>query len=296
MKTAQNLRFTAALAALAMAATGCQRQGTPAGADANPPPAVTVAASDFSGLAPAQIRYTAVPDGFAAAYQQGGRAFDLNIDPNGRINRVSETVRYRPYGATAANVALAAAASPAENLIEAVIAANRANQQQALGDLDRAIGRLRTVVPATAVTPLADVLASAKAADAANDSFGLGIAAASLYRKLQEAQDLRGAPVPLGVALLDHAGFTSELLLTMPTPDWSAAGGVARDAAAQLAAIRPSLGDANLAAMTGSIVGRLQAGVAAHNVVATRSASQELLAMVDLLEQYYDGAYKVRGV
>jgi hypothetical protein len=285
------------LAVLALALAGCQPQNAAdaSGSAVNPPSAVRIAAAEFSGTRPGQIQFASAAGGFAATYRQAGRRFTLTLDPAGKIMQVAETVRYRPYDPTPANLGLAAAASPAENLVEAVIARDRPAQQRALGDLDRALQQLRANVPAPTRTRLSEVLASARAADQAGDRFGVGIAAVSLYRRLEEAQDWRGAPVPLGVALLDHAGFTTDLLLTQPQPDWTAAAATARDASAQLAAIRPSLADANLAAVTGGIVARLQAGVGARDVAGTRSAAQELLAVVDLLEQYYDGAYKVRG-
>lgn len=290
-------RVAASLAVLTLALAGCQVRNAAniSAAEVDPPSPVRIAAAEFSGARPGQIRFAGAGDGFAATYQQAGRRFTLILDPAGNIMQVDETLRYRPYNATRANLGLATAASPAENLVEAAIAGDRAAQQRALADLDRALPPLAGRIPPATFTRLSEVLASAKDADQAGDRFGVGIAAANLYRRLEEAQDWRGAPVPLGVALLDHAGFMTELLLTQPQPDWAAAAATARDASAQFAAIRPSLADANLAAVTAGIVERLRAGVAARDVAETRSAAQQLLAVVDLLEQYYDGAYKARG-
>lgn len=207
--------------------------------------------------------------------------------PSGETVQGSRNTSAASPAANPANQALDAAASPAENLVEAVLAKDNAAGDKAYADLQQAMGKLGPAQLGKNAMAIQELSQSLNAGWQANDRPAAAMAAVSLYARLQQAKDWTGAAVPLEVSMLDHAGFKTELLAAKTPADWAELGVAAAAAQRDLAALGASLQDANLKTVAGGIVGQLAAGVKTRDIERVKLAARDLLAVVDLLEQQY---------
>lgn len=286
----RNRNLSLMMAVGLMALSGCQKATNDQQSPTNQ--AALDQAMAFSGLPADKIRLSSASDGLKASYEINGVRFELSYDSSGQIAKVTETSSYAFPREDVRNAALTAAASPAENLVEAVIANDTAAVATAMQELQTSVSQLQSKLEPARFAPLQQVFGSIDAAYKADDLPGVGIAAVDLYRKLQEAKNWDGAPVPLSVSLLDHAGFKAELLASADAPAWSALTAVGQDAANQMDLAASSLSDANLSTVVQGIVTRLRAAIAAQDVDQTKASARQLLAAVDLLEGAYLKAWQ----
>lgn len=173
-------------------------------------------------------------------------------------------------------------ASDSEDLMDAAILADANKEQAALDTLKSDWASLSAEQQNQWNAQVQKIEADIKA----GEHTAAGLAAAELYKGLVEAQDWSGKPVPKEVALLDYDGFRAEIIASASSPDWSALKSVATEAQTRLDGL--SIGDENLADVTGGIATTL--AYAADNQVQplAKSAAKQMLAVVDLLEGYYE--------
>ncbi len=203
------------------------------------------------------------------------------------------TVRVDPAPvASSANATVGAAASSAKQLVEAVVSGDVVAQQKALRNLDSRLQPPPTDMPPASAREIRDVLDSAKLAEQSGYSFGLGMAAVDMYRRLLDAEGSKRAPVPLAVSFLDHAGLKIELLLMQSTPDWISIRSTVRDAAVRFADVRKTLHEPELATTTSGAIIRLQAAATARDPDQTRRAVQELRGRIAAIERFYNATSK----
>lgn len=258
------------------------------------PVQVREAVKAFSGLPSSEITYRSVDGGYRGTYKQHGQHVAVEVGADGTLGKVRESVEYVPYAPSVRNRLLDAAASPAEDLLEAAIARDRAAVVAAAARVQGAAGALQDQIPQEFFTPIASLRDDIKRKVDAGDDYAAATGALELYGMLQLAHDTSETPVPVEVAMLDFAGFRAELMTSAPQPDWNGLTQAAAEARTQWQRLQAKLDDKNLAAVTAGIVQAYADGAKARNLAATNAAGQQLLAVVDLLEQHFDQAYKTR--
>ncbi|MFZ0132891.1 MAG: hypothetical protein WAK95_10140 [Desulfobacterales bacterium] len=109
------------------------------------------------------------------------------------------------------------------------------------------------------------------------------------YRLLVDSLDQNSLVVPVQVALLDYAGFMVTVLLhTGSSRDWPTLHDVAAEASRNWAAIKDRVTDKGLRdAVDTAMTGLVKAGID-KNVGIAAFAAQIDLALVDLLEGYFE--------
>lgn len=207
--------------------------------------------------------------------------------PAGDAAKTSATPSGGVVAGNPANQKLDDAASAAENLVEAVLANDKAAGDKAFADLQKAMGSLTAARLGKDAVIVGELDQAVNAGWRADDRPAAAMAAVSLYAKLQQAKDWTGAEVPLAVSMLDHAGFKSELLAAQGNVDWAELAKTADEARGNLTALEPLLQDGNLKQVAAGIVGHLSAGVKSQDLARVQSAARDLLAVVDLLEQQF---------
>jgi hypothetical protein len=208
-------------------------------------------------------------------------------NPSGDTQQGNQAAALSSAVTNPANQALDAAASPAENLIEAVLAKDSSAGDTAYAELQQAMSKLNSAQLGKNAAAINELFQSLNAGWQTSDRPAAAMAAVGLYARLQQAKDWTGAEVPLEVSMLDHAGFKSELLSAQSPIDWAALGATAGDAQRDLATIDKTLKDDNLKLVANGIVGHLVAGAKTKDIERVKGAARDLLAVVDLLEQQY---------
>ncbi|MCY7354042.1 MAG: hypothetical protein LH470_02980 [Lysobacter sp.] len=122
------------------------------------------------------------------------------------------------------------------------------------------------------------------------DFAGVAMNAVEAYGVLVQALRPERLTVPVEVARLDYAGFKLKVLMQQGTSDWPSARVVARNASMDWSAIRKRVRDPSLQdAMDVDIAGMRRATAAGNRDMARFSADVDL-ALVDLLETYFEGS------
>ncbi|MGE3692581.1 MAG: hypothetical protein AB7F98_14505 [Novosphingobium sp.] len=207
--------------------------------------------------------------------------------PAGNAEQTSAAKSGGAMAVSPSNQALDDAASAAENLIEAVLANDASAGDKAYSDLQTAMKGLTLEQLGKDSAIIGSLNQSVNDGWQADDRSAAAMAAVSLYSRLQQAKDWTGADVPMAVAMLDHAGFKSELLAAQDPINWAELTKTAEEARGSLATLEPMLDDANLKQVTAGIVEHLSVGVKDRDLQRVQSAARDLLAVVDLLEQQF---------
>lgn len=197
--------------------------------------------------------------------------------------------------ANTTNVAIDAAASPAENLIEAVLADDANAGDRAYAKLQAAMIKLTPIELGRNMAVINELNQSLNAGWQADDRQAAAIAAVSLYASLQKAKNWSGSDVPLQVLMLDHAGLKSQLLASSSPTDWAEISATANDAQRDLGVINKTLKDANLKQGINRIAQHLVTGAKETDLGRVRSAARDLRAAVDVLKQRYSSQNNVAG-
>jgi hypothetical protein len=262
-----------------------------------PPQVVTQAVQQFAtGAAPGDIAYVRATDGsFAATFLRAGKSFRLAISPSGAITTITETVSYAPHVDSAKNAALAAAASPCEDFVEAMLANDATGTRTALLKIEAALGALKGTIDDQALTSLDQVLTSANTSSGAGDTYDAAIAILNLYRRLQDLMDAAALVVPVQVGVLDHAGFKLSVLMTSAAPNWTEAIATAAEGGRVLGEVSSQINERNLATLAQSIVQSAQHAAERQDAAGLRLAASQILAVVDLLERDFEERFKTSG-
>jgi hypothetical protein len=195
-------------------------------------------------------------------------------------------------GVSGPNQVLLAAASPFEDLTEAALAHDARGMRQALkayGDQAAAVDKVLSV---PARREMASLLAAIRRAESQGDSQAVALNSVEAYRVLVESLDPNDLVVPIQVAKLDYAGFRLTVLLAASPPDWPAIQKTGEEATGQWHALEPRVGDKGLRdAVKTMLTGLRQATVTNNDEMAVFAARMDL-ALVDLLEGYFERVAK----
>lgn len=190
------------------------------------------------------------------------------------------------------NDILLAAASPFEDLTEYALAANTNGMKLALkAYADQAAG-VGEVLAAQARKDMDALIAIIKKAERQGDNETVALKSVEVYRILIGSLDVSGLAVPIQVSLLDYAGFKFKALLHAKSIDWLALKKVAEEAQQNWAAIQSRVADKGLHDAVDTTIAGIYKACTEKNAEMAAFAAQIDLALVDLLEGYFERSSK----
>jgi hypothetical protein len=192
----------------------------------------------------------------------------------------------------AKNEILLSASSPFEDLTEFAIAGDKHGIERAIRAYDAQAPKVEAELPAGKRDELRGLVADIRTAAQKGDYSTVALKSPDAYRILVEALDRGALKVPVEVSLLDYAGFKFLALLHAKPTDWQALGKVAEEAAKDWGSVRAKVADAGLRDTVDVAVGGMKKACATKNAEMALFAAQVDLALVDLLEGYFEKAGK----
>ena len=190
------------------------------------------------------------------------------------------------------NEVLLSAASPFEDLTESALAGNRKGMQAALKAYDEQAAKVSQVLSPKARHDLELLVAVIKKAEQRADSESIARNSVEAYRTLIESLDAGSLRVPLQVSLLDYAGFKLKVLLHAKSPDWPALRKTAKEAQQYWTAIKSRVTDKGLQDAVDTAIMGMNKAATVKNAEMAVFAAQVDLALVDLLEGYFEHLQK----
>lgn len=190
------------------------------------------------------------------------------------------------------NQVLLAATSPFEDLTESALANNPRGMQQALKAYGDQAAAVDQVLSPPARQEMASLIARIRQAEQKGDNQSVALNAVEAYRVLVESLDPNGLVVPIQVSRLDYSGFKLKVLLAATPPDWSAIQKTVEEVEGQWYALEPRVGDKALRDAVKTVIAGLNQATSASNLEMAVFAAQMDLAVVDLLEGYFERAAK----
>ena len=198
----------------------------------------------------------------------------------------------KPSAVSGPNQVLLAAASPFEDLTESALAKDTRSMRQALKAYNDQAAAVNKVLSGPARQEMAALLAAIRRAESKGDHHSVALNAVEAYRVLVESLDPNGLVVPIQVAELDYVGFRLKVLLAASPPDWPAIQKTSAKAAGHWHTLEPRVGDKGLCdAVKTMLTGLHQATVTTNAEMAVFAAQMDL-ALVDLLEGYFERTAK----
>ncbi|MGO8761400.1 MAG: hypothetical protein ACLQUS_05360, partial [Desulfobaccales bacterium] len=198
----------------------------------------------------------------------------------------------KPTDASGPNQVLLAAASPLEDLMEFALANDIPGMRQALKAYGDQAAAVDQVLAPPARREMAARLAAIRRAESKGDNQEVAVNAVEAYGVLVESLDPIGLVVPMQVARLDYSGFTLKVLLAATPPDWSAIQKTVEEAGGLWYELEPKVGDKALRDAVKTVLAGLHQATKAENAEMAVFAAQMDLALVDLLEGYFERAAK----
>ncbi|MFZ0243509.1 MAG: hypothetical protein WAL90_17860 [Desulfobacterales bacterium] len=200
---------------------------------------------------------------------------------------------FAAVSAASKNTILLSAASPFEDLTEYALAANWDGMNRALKAYFEQAVEVRKVLSAKAREDLAASIAAIEKSVGRRDNETVALKSVEAYRILIDALDKNLLVVPVQVALLDYAGFVSTVLSHFQSAtDWPALEKAAAEAARNWAAIRDRVADKGLRDAVDTAIAGLHKAAIDKNLAMAIFAAQIDLALVDLLEGYFEPVSK----
>ena len=196
----------------------------------------------------------------------------------------------KPAAVSGPNQVLLAAASPFEDLTESALAKDTRGMRQALKAYNDQAEGVNKVLSVPARQEMAALLAAIRRAESKGDHHAVALNAVEAYRVLVEALNPNGLVVPIQVAKLDYVGFRLKVLLAASPPDWPAIQKTGEAAAGHWHALEPRVGDQGLRDAVKTMLTGLHQATGANNAEMAVFAAQMDLALVDLLEGYFERA------
>ena len=121
---------------------------------------------------------------------------------------------------------------------------------------------------------------------------GVALNSVEAYRVLVESLDPNSLVVPAQVSKLDYVGFRLKVLLAASPPDWPAIQTTLEAAGRHWHALEPRVGDKGLRDAVKAVLAGLHQATSTKNAEMAVFAAQMDLALVDLLEGYFERAAK----
>jgi hypothetical protein len=198
----------------------------------------------------------------------------------------------KPTDGSGPNQVLLAAASPLEDLTEFALANDIPGMRQALKAYGDQAAAVDQVLAPPARREMAARLAAIRRAESKGDNQEVAMNAVEAYGVLVESLDPIGLVVPMQVARLDYSGFKLKVLLAATPLDWPAMQKTVEEAGGLWYALEPRVGDKALRDAVKAVLAGLQQATRAENAEMAAFAAQMDLALVDLLEGYFERAAK----
>jgi hypothetical protein len=198
----------------------------------------------------------------------------------------------KPTDGSGPNQVLLTAASPLEDLTEFALANDTPGMRQALKAYGDQAAAVNQVLSPQARLEMASLLARIRQAEQKGDNQSVALNAVEAYRVLVESLDPNGLVVPIQVSRLDYSGFKLKVLLAATPPDWSAIQKTVEEAGGLWYALEPRVGDKALRDAVKAVLAGLNQATSANNLEMAVFAAQMDLALVDLLEGYFERAAK----
>ena len=186
------------------------------------------------------------------------------------------------------NEVLSEAMSPYEDLTEYAMDRNGDATRAAIERLDTTDKALEEAISGKALEHLKDNLVKMKTALVIPDYGTIALRAVDSYKTLVQGLNTSKLKVPVQVAMLDYAGFRLEALLMQKDVDWDAAGEAVRRAQDDWKAISVKVTNVGLTDTMDTDIQGLVTAVGSKNVEMLRFAAKMDLALVDLLENYFE--------
>jgi hypothetical protein len=190
------------------------------------------------------------------------------------------------------NRVILSASSPFEDLTEYALANNAEGMKKALKAFDDQAASVRQVLPPPALQKLTSLVAEIRQAQQKGENQVVAMNSVEAYRVLVDSLDAKSLVVPLQVSLLDYAGFKLKVLLAANPPDWTAIQGTVAAAGSSWKSLAPLVRDKALSDAVNTMITGLNQSVAAKNSGMAGLAAQMDLALVDLLEGYFERTKK----
>ncbi len=190
------------------------------------------------------------------------------------------------------NEILLSAASQFEDLIEYALAGNSQGMNRVIQIWDDQAAGVNEVIPIEVWRDLTTQIDSIRIALKLRDNEAVAMNAVEAYRLLVQSLAPEAMVAPVAVSMLDYAGFRTNVLLHAPSPDWAAIQETAEEAQRQWLAIEGRLDEHGLRdVMHTMIAGMIKAATTQNPDMAGFAADMDL-ALVDVLEGYFERAIK----
>lgn len=187
---------------------------------------------------------------------------------------------------------LADAASIAEDLIDFALDGKAGNVAERVAAMRKILPTLRPLLSDRDVKTLERQVTEMEQASTKSDVLGTALAAVEAYRTIESAADTGRGPVPMEVAMIDYSGFKLSILAAMPTADWPAITAAAGEAEGFWAGLAKKIQDTSIRNLGGAIHVGLKGAVERKDINGVKFAAKVQLEVVDVLEQYFKGAYR----
>jgi hypothetical protein len=190
------------------------------------------------------------------------------------------------------NSTLAAAASITEDLIDFALAGKPDAVVEKVGAMRKTFPTLRPMLSESDAATLERRVIEMEQASAKGDITGTALAAVEAYRTIESAMDVARTPVPIEVAMMDYSGFKLSILAGAQTTDWPAIAATTMEADSFLIALAKKIQDTSIRNLVSAIQSGLKVAVERKEINGVKFAAKMQLEVVDVLEQYFKGAYR----
>lgn len=228
---------------------------------------------------------------YVVRFAEAGENVALVFADDGSIVQRQETLAYRPR-TPAQDAFLSAPASVVEDFVDAVLrgeaGAYRARGQALVDGVAVVRSRMDPVRFAQAETHAATVMVALQR----NDAKRAALEALESYRVFEETTAVETRAAPIEVSLLDYSGFRIAALALPGRTDWVEADAAVSFSARQWQTLRAQVTDSAVVDLMNELQRTLSAAAQRRDAQALGAAARAQLAAVDLVERYFDRAYK----
>jgi hypothetical protein len=190
------------------------------------------------------------------------------------------------------NTKLASAASITEDLIDFALSGKAGGVAEKVAVMRKTLPTLRPLLSDGDVATLERQVTEMEQASAKSDILGTALAAVEAYRTVESAMGARRGPAPLEVAMMDYSGFKLSILAAAQAADWATITATAKEAELFWAALAKTIPDTSIRNLVGAIQAGLKGAVERKDIDGVKFAARMQLEVVDVLEQYFKGAYR----
>lgn len=229
--------------------------------------------------------------GYVVRFAEAGENIALVIADDGSIVQRQEILAFRPR-APAQDAFLSAPASSAEDFVDAVLRGETGAYQERGRALVDGLAAVRSRTDPTRFALAETRAAAMMAALQRNDATRAALEALEAYRVLEETTSAETRATPIEVSLLDYSGFKIAALALPPRTDWAEADAAVRYSAQQWQMVRAQVTDSAVVDMMDELQRALSTAAQRRDAQSLGAAARAQLAAVDLVERYFDHAYK----